>query len=160
MSIHQIADRLGLPFERTRHYFRTDSIGSRLPPPDTWRRLKSLLDLDDRYEDSMKVEIGDNVFRNHPLGRNPGDVASIPVTGTSGNGHFATMPIGLAERALKATLPAGGVCLDPFMGTGTTGYVACSLGGRFLGIDVHARYLEQFVNRMRGCGNRMVISGQ
>jgi len=150
MSIHQIADKLGLPFERTRHYFRTDSIGSRLPPPDTWRRLKSLLDLDDRYEEAMKVEVGDNVFRNHPLGRNPGDLAAIPVTGTSGNGHFATMPIGLAERALKATLPAGGVCLDPFMGTGTTGYVACSLGGRFLGIDIHARYLQQFVNRMRG----------
>jgi site-specific DNA-methyltransferase (adenine-specific) len=54
------------------------------------------------------------------------------------------MPLGLARQALKATLPAGGVCLDPFMGLGTSGHAALELGGRFVGIDLHQRYLDAF----------------
>jgi DNA modification methylase len=144
-SIKWVAEQLGLPFERTRHYFRTDTIGSRLPPEETWHRLKELLDLDDTFDDAMAVEVGDNVFRNHPLGRNPGDFWSVALSGTP-NVHFATMPVQLAERALRATLPAGGVCLDPYMGLGTTGRAALDLGGRFVGIDVHREYLELFTD--------------
>jgi site-specific DNA-methyltransferase (adenine-specific) len=52
----------------------------------------------------------------------------------------------LAEWALRASLPAAGVCLDPFMGTGTTGIAALSLGGRFVGIDVREDFTAQFVS--------------
>ena len=144
-SIGWVAQSLGLPFERTRHYFRTDEIGSRLPPEDTWLRLKALLELDDSYDEAMEVELGDNVFRNHPLGRNPGDTWNVGLSG-SGHAHFATMPLKLAQQALRATLPAGGVCLDPFMGLGTSGHAAIGLGGRFIGIDVHREYVEQFAD--------------
>jgi len=142
-SIRWVAQQLDLPFERTRHYFRTDEIGSRLPPHETWLRLKELLRLDDRYDEAMAVEVGDNIFRNHPRGRNPGDMLSVAVRGTD-HPHFATMPRPLAEFCLRATLPRGGRCLDPFMGVGTTGHVAVGLGGRFVGVDVHESYLELF----------------
>ncbi len=144
-SIEWVANHLGLPFERTRHYFRTDEIGARLPPPDVWDQLKRLLDLNGTYDKAMAVAIGDNVFRNHPLGRNPGDVWSISLRG-SGDSHFATMPLSLAERCLRATLPHGGICLDPFMGTGTTGAAALSIGGRFVGIDIHESYFNYFLD--------------
>jgi DNA modification methylase len=146
LSIEWVADQLSLPFERTRHYFRTDEIGSRLPPPETWERLKDLLELDTTYDEAMQVVVGDNVFRNHPKGRNPGDLLSAPVASSS-EAHYAVMPRRLAEQALRATLPKGGICLDPFMGTGTTGDVTLDLGGRFLGIDVKTEYVEQFYNR-------------
>lgn len=144
VDIYWVAAELGLPYERTRHYFRTDRMGSRLPPEEVWERLKTLLDLDTMFDDAMAVEVGDNVFRNHPKGRNPGDVQSVTLSGSS-QGHFATMPMGLARWALKATLPEGGVCLDPFMGTGTTGIAALAAGGRFVGIDVREDYLNHFV---------------
>jgi DNA modification methylase len=147
-TLDWVADQLGLPFERTRHYFRTDRIGSRLPPEDVWHRLKTLLDLDSTFDEAMAVEIGDNVFRNHPLGRNPGDMLSVSVTGGSTD-HFAMMPRRLSEWALKATLPPGGVCLDPFMGVGTTGLAAVAQGGRFVGIDVRRDYAAEYGELVR-----------
>ncbi len=142
-TIHAVASELGEPFERVRHYFRTDAIGSRLPPEGTWPRLKAMLDLDGRYDEAMTVFVTDNVFRNHPKGRNPGDVMAVP-TARSAAGHFAMMPDALVERCLKATLPLGGICLDPFMGTGTTGRVALALGGRFVGVDLDVGYIDGF----------------
>ena len=58
--------------------------------------------------------------------------------------------MGLAKWALKATLPPGGVCLDPFMGTGTTGLATLQAGGRFLGIDVRADFVSHFVKWTTG----------
>jgi DNA modification methylase len=142
-NIQWVADQLEQPFERTRHYFRTDAIGSRLPPPETWERLRALLELDDTYDEAMRVEVGDNVFRNHPAGRNPGDVFSIGVAAHRGD-HLAVMPPRLAMQTLRATLPPGGSCLDPFMGIGTTGRATSQLGGRFIGIDVDRRYLRSY----------------
>lgn len=40
----------------------------------------------------------------HPLGKNPGDIWSLPTAGFRG-GHFAAFPLGLAERPLLATCP-------------------------------------------------------
>jgi DNA modification methylase len=40
----------------------------------------------------------------HPLGKNPGDVWTLPTAGFRG-GHFAAFPMALAERPLLATCP-------------------------------------------------------
>jgi DNA modification methylase len=146
-DIKWVAAELDEPFERVRHYFRTDVIGSRLPPEDTWIRLKKLLKLDCRYDKAMSVVVTDNVFRNHPKGRNPGDVLSVTTSRTA-EGHFATMPEALALRCLQSTLPSDGICLDPFMGLGTTGHVAHRLGGRFIGVDLAEPYIDAFVSTM------------
>lgn len=141
LSTQDLANALGLPFERTRHYVRTDRLGARLPPHETWLELKRILQLDSTYDEAMAIEVGDNAFRNHPKGRNPGDVKSIGI-GPNDTGHLATMPLRLAEWCLKATLPKGGVCIDPFMGSGTTGSAALGLGGRFIGIDIADNYVS------------------
>jgi hypothetical protein len=146
VSIHWVAKQLGEPFERTRHYFRTDALGSRLPPEDTWLRLKALLDVGPEFDEAMQVDVKDNIFRNHPNGKNPGDYACIAVARGSED-HFAVMPLALAELAIKATLPDGGVCLDPFMGTGTSGLAAIRAGGRFVGIDLSDQFAAKFVER-------------
>lgn len=148
LSINAVAAQLNQPFERVRHYFRTDAIGSRLPPVDAWRRLKSILRLGSEYDARMEVVVQDNVFRHHPAGRNPGDFVSVALRG-SDESHFAVMPTPLAEWCLRATLPAGGVCLDPFMGTGTTGVASLKLGGRFVGIDIDAAALRACERRLR-----------
>ena len=149
VTIKDVAKVLDQPFERVRHYFRTDEIGSRRPPEETWGTLKALLSLDDRFDEAMAVEVGDNVFRNHPNGRNPGDVQSFSLTGgaSDAKGHFAVMPPSLASWCLQSSLPPGGVCLDPFLGAGTTGVAALALGGRIVGVDVREDYLELAAER-------------
>jgi site-specific DNA-methyltransferase (cytosine-N4-specific) len=56
--------------------------------------------------------------------------------------HFATMPLTLAERAVGAGCKPGGLVLDPFSGSGTTGLAAARLGRRYVGIDLSAEYLD------------------
>ena len=51
--------------------------------------------------------------------------------------HFATFPRALIEPCILAGAPAGGIVLDPFFGSGTTGEVAQQLGRQFIGIDLN-----------------------
>jgi site-specific DNA-methyltransferase (cytosine-N4-specific) len=78
---------------------------------------------------------------DHELGRNPGDVWTIPTQPFPG-AHFATFPVELPRRCIAAGCKPGGVVLDPFSGSGTTGLAAAELGRRYVGIDINADYLE------------------
>ena len=42
----------------------------------------------------------------------------------------------------------GGVVLDPFMGSGTTGVACAQLGRRFIGIEIEPRYFEIACHRI------------
>ena len=76
-----------------------------------------------------------------PRGKNPGDVWTIP-TQPFAEAHFATMPPALAERCIQAGCKPGGVVLDPFSGSGTTGLAASRHGRRYVGIDLNSEYLD------------------
>lgn len=82
---------------------------------------------------------GDHSGASHPGGRNPGDVWSIN-TAKYPAAHFATFPIKLPVRCIMAGCKPGGVVLDPFSGSGTTGAAARQLGRRYVGIDLNAAY--------------------
>jgi DNA modification methylase len=147
LSYDEMAEILGVGRWQVIHYFRLDKSGSRLPPWEMWLRLKEMLKMDDRYDDVMRPLEKDNVLRNHPNGRNPGDVLNVPLKPYPDT-HFATMPVALAYRLLKATLPSGGVTMDPFSGAGSTGVATRLLGGKYVGIDLNADYLELSKNRL------------
>lgn len=58
------------------------------------------------------------------------------------NDHPCAFPVELVRRPIYSSTPQGGVVLDPFMGSGTTG-VACKLLGRkFIGIEIEPKYVE------------------
>jgi len=59
------------------------------------------------------------------------------------NHHPTVKPIELMRYLVRLTkTPTGGVVLDPFTGSGTTG-IACVLEGReFIGIEREAEYVE------------------
>ena len=71
--------------------------------------------------------------------RNKRDVWIINTVPYKG-GHFAAYPPKLAETCILAGCPAGGVVLDPFFGSGTTGLAAKSLDRRYIGIELNAEY--------------------
>ena len=73
-------------------------------------------------------------------GRHPRSVWTVSAQPFPGD-HPATMPLGLAERCILAGCKPGGVVLDPFSGSGTTGLAATKHGRRYIGIDVNPEYL-------------------
>jgi len=54
--------------------------------------------------------------------------------------HFAVFPSDLIEPCILAGAPVGGVVLDPFMGSGTTGQVAQNLGRQYMGCELNIDY--------------------
>ncbi len=55
----------------------------------------------------------------------------------SGARHGSRFPEELPRRAIEASaVPAGGVVLDPFSGSGTTGVAALRAGARYLGFEI------------------------
>lgn len=72
-------------------------------------------------------------------GRNARSVWTISQT-PNPQAHFATFPLELPLRCIKAGCRPGGVVLDPFSGSGTTGAAARQLGRRYVGIDLNPDY--------------------
>ena len=62
--------------------------------------------------------------------------------------HFATFPTELVEPAIIAGCPKGGMVLDPFGGSGTTGYVADKLGRNATLIELNPSYIDIAENRI------------
>lgn len=81
--------------------------------------------------------------------RNARDVWHINTVPYKG-GHFAAYPPKLAERCILAGCPRGGVVLDPFFGSGTTGLAAVMNDRRYIGIELNAAYCELARERIGG----------
>jgi DNA modification methylase len=56
--------------------------------------------------------------------------------------HFAVFPEKLPEICIKAGSKKGDIVLDPFFGSGTTGYVAQRLDRAWLGIELNKEYIK------------------
>ena len=118
-----VTDRLNTTHEliyfftrSTRYYFNLDAIRQPLvttkrqsttnpartyPPAGTGAANRQGWTLNDNRGLSRLKTSG---LAGHPLGKNPGDVWTLPTAGFRG-GHFAAYPLALAERPLLATCP-------------------------------------------------------
>ncbi|MBA2705841.1 MAG: site-specific DNA-methyltransferase [Blastocatellia bacterium] len=63
--------------------------------------------------------------------------------------HFATFPPKLITPCILAGAPVGGVVLDPFLGSGTTGLVSVKLQRSFVGIELNEQYFKMSERRIR-----------
>lgn len=63
------------------------------------------------------------------------------------NNHPTVKPTDLMRYLCRLVTPPGGVVLDPFMGSGSTGKAAVLEGFRFIGIEREAEYMD--IARMR-----------
>ena len=63
--------------------------------------------------------------------------------------HPMQKPIRLMSWSIEqAAVPAGGLILDPYLGSGTTGVAAVRAGYRFIGIETEPRWLDIAVRRV------------
>lgn len=63
--------------------------------------------------------------------------------------HFAAFPDTLIIDCIKAGCPAGGVVLDPFMGSGTTAVAARDLGRNYVGFELNSDYIAICNDRLK-----------
>lgn len=92
----------------------------------------------------------------NPNGSMISDVWQIIPEDTQGRKlHFAPFPEDLVKTPIILTCPPHGIVLDPFVGTGTTSYVAAQLKRKSIGIDMSKEYLELAESRCSefGCLN-------
>lgn len=78
--------------------------------------------------------------------RNKRSVWTVPTFGVK-DAHFATYPPDLIKPCIMAGSPVGGVVLDPFAGSGTTGMVALELGRKAVLIELNPDYIKLIERR-------------
>ena len=71
----------------------------------------------------------------------------IPGVNTKQKHHQTEKPVELLEKLL-AICPAGGMILDPFMGSGSTGAACANTGRSFTGIELDPGYFETAQRRV------------
>ena len=64
------------------------------------------------------------------------------------NKHPTKKPLALMQWLVKLVTPKGGICLDPFVGSGTTAVAAIEEGMRFIGIERDPAYHADAVKRV------------
>jgi DNA modification methylase len=67
-----------------------------------------------------------------------------------GNDHPTVKPTELMRYLCRLVTPAGGLVLDPFMGSGTTGKAALLEGYDFIGIEDKEDYVTLAHHRITG----------
>ena len=91
-------------------------------------------------------EITDSMINPMRNKRDVWVVNTVPFKG----GHYAAYPPKLVEPCLLAGCPEGGIVLDPFFGSGTTGMVARQMGRHYIGIELNPEYAELAKARIGG----------
>ena len=78
------------------------------------------------------------------LGKNPGSVSDFWDINTkpSKDSHYASYNTELIDKPIISGCPKGGIILDPFCGTATTGCRAIDLQRKFIGIEGSSEYVK------------------
>jgi len=79
--------------------------------------------------------------------RNKRSVWSVTTKSYKG-AHFAVFPEDLIYPCILAGCPEGGIVLDPFMGSGTTGKVAMENQCQYIGLEINPKYIKLAEDRL------------
>lgn len=69
--------------------------------------------------------------------------------------HPTQKPEAIVSPLVNYSCPTGGIVLDPFMGSGTTGVVCVKNGRRFIGIEIDESYVEISRRRIGEAANHL-----
>lgn len=130
-------------------FFNRDEVKK---PIGEWSksRLRNLSDVDfTRHNSSNESGFGRDISKW--VGKtevSPSNVIDLPLVGKNKN-HPAVFPVDLPLFFIKLLCPPGGLVIDPFGGSGTTGIAALMSGRNSVIIDNNPSYCEEAVTRIR-----------
>jgi len=127
-----------------RYQFYMDDVRQ----PYKWDKLD---DVRPHYHQSRsgRIHVPTPKFQ-HPNGKPPQDIIEAAKQSTAiGKGlglkhveHGSVYPERICELPILATSKEGGVVLDPFSGSGTTGAVAIRFGRKFIGYEINKQFVQ------------------
>lgn len=77
----------------------------------------------------------------------------------AGNDHPTVKPTDLMRWLCRLVTPPGGLILDPFMGSGSTGVAAVAEGFRFVGVDIERHHVEIAERRLADAARQPDLFG-
>ncbi|GAB3368871.1 DNA-methyltransferase [Massilia agri] len=134
-SFSSVHDTIGFFVNRKDYYFDLDAV--RIP-----------YDAETKKARSRSIFIGAKWLE---VGYNPKDVWSVSRLHREHPeraDHPTQKPLEIIERMVKASCPAGGIVLDPFMGSGTTAIAARQTGRHFTGFELNPAYCDIIRERL------------
>jgi site-specific DNA-methyltransferase (adenine-specific) len=101
-----------------------------------------------------------NITEGHgrgPVNTSKGDGTGIRENRPRANQHPTVKPVDLMRHLVRLVTPTGGVVLDPFLGSGTTGLAAEMEGFAWVGIEREAEYVTIAEARLNGTQRGMAL---
>lgn len=123
-----------------KYYFDYKSIQEEAICKDDRRAGMGHIDYDGK-RGGNQTSLGQQSFVSISEYRNKRDVWSV-IPSHYKEAHFATFPEELVVPMVLAGCPKGGIVLDPFMGSGTTGAVAVLNKRHYIGCELNKEYIE------------------
>jgi site-specific DNA-methyltransferase (adenine-specific) len=134
-SFTSVHDTIGFFVKDKDYYFDLDSV--RIP-----------YDAETKKARSRSIFVGAKWLE---IGYNPKDLWSVSRLHRihpERTDHPTQKPLEIVERMVKASCPANGVILDPFMGSGTTAVAAKRWGRNFVGYELNSEYCNIIARRL------------
>lgn len=104
------------------------------------------------FEDKERVDYGGFHSEKGLIENNRNPENRLPTK----NNHPTVKPIALMEYLIKMVTPKGGIVLDPFMGSGSTGVAAKKNGYDFIGIEKEEDYVKIAKARIENTPERLL----
>lgn len=131
------------------YYYDADAIAEDSVDPESFTgrrpRGKKTIFINNGYSPNMNpqtLDKGDGSLDGKIYQkRNRRDVWTVNTKPYKG-AHFATFPTALIEPCILAGSAQGDIVLDPFNGSGTTGYVALKNGRDYIGCELNPEYIK------------------
>ncbi len=141
---------IGNPTGSTKQIHESNSGGASrffyVAKPSKAERNLGLGKFDKQKQDESRKE--GNVGGDNPRNRGVNEVQNF---------HPTVKPIKLMQYLVNMVTPIGGICIDPFSGSGTTG-IACVLEDiEFKGIDCEKDYVDIAEARRKSYGNQQKL---
>lgn len=92
-----------------------------------------------------------------PQSKHGSTLRKIENTEAKGNNHPTVKPTELMRYLCRLVTPPGGVVLDPFCGSGSTGKAAVIEGFSFIGVELDSDYAEIARRRLKAANDNKVV---
>jgi len=135
----------------SRYFFRADLLPIEIEEQLSIEQKAIYCSKPSKYERSLGVagEMKESATTIERHKQNPNGTERL--TPMRSNFHPTVKPVALMHHLVTLITPPNGVCLDPFLGSGTTGIGAMLAGPniRFIGLEMTAEYIPIATDRIK-----------